>query len=180
MSRNDERPRVNTFTASSVKRDSDEKLSYCEMYPHECAEIFDSDITNGLSIKQVKKQRKKYGYNIITAPVPLSFGESLKKQAKNLLVLFMFFSCIMMWIYERNNLYIIAASGVLTLIFINACLEHSAGKALNEKQKYSLPSVTVLRGGKQFVADSRSLVCGDVIFLEENRIVPADARLIEC
>ncbi|MDL2286946.1 cation transporting ATPase C-terminal domain-containing protein [Eubacteriales bacterium OttesenSCG-928-G02] len=175
----DEYPKINTFTSSSAKRMSDKTLSFSEQYPHEIAEYFDSDITEGLSSSQVKKQRAAYGHNIITEPIPLSFIGSLKKQSKNLISIFLVFSAIMMYFLEKNILYLLPVAVLAILFVANAVLENQAGKSLRKIQKISSPKVTVVRDGKPFVTDSRSIVAGDIIILESGNIVPADARLIE-
>ena len=71
MSRTDEFPKINTFTPETAKRAGDEELSYSEMYPHEVAEKFGSDIKNGLDPKAVRRQRAKYGANIVSGQIGL-------------------------------------------------------------------------------------------------------------
>ena len=70
---NAEYPNINTFTSASARRLSEEDLTFPEMYPHEVAASFGSDISGGLSVKQVRKLRGKYGYNIISGEVPVGF-----------------------------------------------------------------------------------------------------------
>lgn len=175
-----EYPNINTFTPASARRLSDDDLTFPEMYPHEVASCFGSDITNGLSVKQVKRLRSKYGENLISGEVPVGFAHSLKRQIKNLVPVFLFFSCILFYIFRGGGEYIATAAGILALTLINAALEHKVGKVFEKVSKLSSPRATVIREGKTFVTDSRALVPGDIIVLESDNIVPADARLIEC
>ena len=180
MSRTDEFPKINTFTPETAKRAGDEELSYSEMYPHEVAEKFGSDITNGLDPKAVRRQRAKYGANIVSGQIGLSFKASLKKQYTNLLTVLLLFGSLLIFVFDRSPLLLLVPAGCIILTFANAILEHYAGKKLSELKRQTASGAAVIRGGKTMVTDSRSVVCGDVIYLEDGDIVPADARLIEC
>lgn len=180
MSRTDEFPKINTFTPETAKRAVDEELSYSEMYPHEVAEKFGSDITNGIDPKAVRRQRAKYGANIISGQIELSFRSSLKKQYTNLLTVLLLFGSLLIFVFDRSPLLLLVPAGCIILTFANAILEHYAGKRLSELKRQTASGATVIRGGKTMVTDSRSVVCGDIIYLEDGDIVPADARLIEC
>ena len=85
MSRTDEFPKINTFTPETAKRAGDQELSYSEKYPHDVAEKFGSDITNGLDPKAVRRQREKYGANSVSGQIGLSFKACIKKKYTNLL-----------------------------------------------------------------------------------------------
>lgn len=177
---NAEYPNINTFTSASARRLSEEDLTFPEMHPHEVAASFGSDISGGLSVKQVRKLRGKYGYNIISGEVPVGFVSSIKRQIKNLVPVFLFFSSIIFFIFRGGAEYLAMAAGIVAITIINALLEHFAGKTFIKVLKLSSPRATVIREGKTFVTDSRALVPGDIIVLESDNIVPADARLIEC
>ncbi|MDD4124768.1 MAG: cation-transporting P-type ATPase, partial [Eubacteriales bacterium] len=178
--RSSEYPKINTFTTASARRLSDESLSFPEMYPHEVASYFDSDITNGLSVKQVKRHRSKFGDNTVAGAVPIGFMVSLKRQLKNLVPVFLFFASLMFHIFRGGAEFLAMAAGIAVTALVNAVLEHKAGKIFTAVQKISSPRTTVIREGKAFVTDSRGLVPGDIIVLESDNIVPADARIIEC
>lgn len=180
MARQDDFPRINTFTPETAKRALDEELQYSEMYPHEVAELFGSDITTGLDPKVVRKQRAQYGANIVSGVVELSFKYSLRRQYTNLLTVFLLFASLLVYVFDRDPTVLLIAAGSIVLSFINALLEHRAGKLLNNLKKQTSSSATIIRGGSVMVTDSRSVVCGDIIYLEDGAIVPADGRLIEC
>ncbi len=180
MARYDEFPKINTFTPETARRSGDEPLQYSEMYPHEVAELFDSDISVGLTHKEVKKHRAKYGANIASGQEELSFRASLKRQYTNLLTVLLLFGSLLIFAFDRNPAVLLIAVGCGILSFINAFLEHRAGVMLKELKKQTSPSATVIRDGNVIVTDSRSVVCGDIISLQDGSIVPADARLIEC
>lgn len=180
MARTNDSSNINTFTPETAKRAASDELQYSEMYPHEVAELFGSDITVGLDPKSVRKQRAQYGANIVSGRVDLSFKTSLKRQYTNLLTVFLLFATVLIYIFEKNTAVLLISVGMVVLSLVNAILEHRAGRMLNNLKKQTASGATVIRGGNTTVTDSRSVVCGDIIYLEDGDIVPADGRLIEC
>ncbi len=179
ISTNRDSPKVNTFTAATARRLSDEKLTFPEMYPHEVAEAFDSDITLGLTEKQVKTQRAVYGDNS-ALNVPIGFVNSLKRQVKSILPLLLMCASLMFAFFRDDKWLIIASQLIPVSMIVNAALEHYASKTFETLRRCSSPRAEVIRDGVQSSKKSRSIVPGDVIVLESDMIVPADARLIEC
>lgn len=179
MARYDEYPKIKTFTDETARRAGNEPLQYSEMYPHEVAELFDSDISVGLTQKEVRRHRAKYGANIVSAQDELSFRASLKRQYTNLLTVLLLFGSLLIFAFDRDPAVLLIAVGCGILSFVNAFLEHRAGVMLRELKKQTSPSATVIRDGGTIVTDSRSVVCGDIISLQDGMVVPADARLIE-
>lgn len=175
-----EYPKINTFTAASARRLAEEDLTFPEMYPHEVAAYFGSDMTKGLTVRQVKRQRAKYGVNTAASSPALGFSASFRRQTKNLLTVFLFFTLILFYFFRFSGELLAVAAGLAAIGLLNALLEHSAGKSIAAAASLSSPRVTVMREKKVFVTDSRALVPGDIILLESGNIVPADARLMEC
>lgn len=179
LSPNRDFPKVNTFTAATARRLSDEKLTFPEMYPHEVAESFDSDVTLGLSEKQVKSRRASYGDNSALS-LPISFRNSLARQFRSLIPVMLMCVSLLFAFFRDDKWLIITALFVPLSIFVNALLEHYAAKTFSSLRHRSSPRAEVIRDGIQSSKHSRSLVPGDIIVLESDMIVPADARLIEC
>lgn len=175
-----EYPKVNTFTAASARRLSTEKLTFPEMYPHEVAGFFGSDISKGLSLKQVKRQRAVYGDNAMTESIPVGFLESIKRQLKNLVSVFLAFSSLLFFAFGGGREYLFMTAALAAITLLNGILESRAGKVFDKSLRASSPTAAVIRDGRVFVTTSRSLVPGDIIALETDDVVPADARLIEC
>lgn len=69
---------------------------------------------------------------------------------------------------------ILAANGIFGFI-----QDYKAEKSIEALKDLSTPKATVLRDGEKVEVDSREIVPGDVVFLEQGDAVPADARLIE-
>ncbi|MBY6293973.1 HAD-IC family P-type ATPase [Nanohaloarchaea archaeon H01] len=69
---------------------------------------------------------------------------------------------------------ILAANGVFGFI-----QDYKAEKSIEALKDLSTPNSTVLRDGEKTEVDSREVVPGDIVFLEQGDAVPADARIIE-
>ncbi len=71
---------------------------------------------------------------------------------------------------------------ILIIVVLNAALgfiqEYRAEKALLSLRQMTVTTVRITRDGKEKEIDSKELVPGDIIFLEEGNKVPADAELI--
>jgi len=137
--------------------------------------------TNGLTGEEAKKRLESYGPNVI------------KEKKKRLLILrfidnFIHLFAIILWIaaglcfIPRVDMPQLGYAIILVII-INAIFsfmqEYKAEKAL-ESLKKVLPSYsTVLRGGEVNEIQSKELVPGDILILNEGDNISADARLIE-
>lgn len=151
-----------------------------EMQPFEVAEALESDLVLGKNTKQIKKARKLFGANEIRGEFRLSFRESLKNQCKGLMGLFLVLSSFVMYLFRPDEpTYLVLAFTVTAIMLLNAFAEYRANIALRLPKKYSSLKATVVRNGDEEQIDSRALVPGDVIMLEEGMMVPADCRLID-
>ncbi len=72
---------------------------------------------------------------------------------------------------------------IIAIVIINAVLgyvqESKAEKAMEALKKLTTATCVVIRGGQARQIDSRELVPGDIVVLEEGQKVPADVRLLE-
>jgi Ca2+-transporting ATPase len=68
---------------------------------------------------------------------------------------------------------------ILLAVFFGFFQEYKAEKAMDALRKMAVPRSIVIRGGKDVMIDSRELVPGDIVVLEEGSRVPADLRVIE-
>jgi P-type Mg2+ transporter len=134
--------------------------------------------TQGMSTFEAKKRLMTYGLNELeTAQTGTLI--ILYKQLKSPFVVLLFIaSIISVAIGEINNALII-----LLFIVINTILgffhEAKAQKAASLLKKKIPSNVTVLRANNSVVIDKKFLVPGDIIFLEQWDIAPADLRIME-
>ena len=177
MADRDEKLKIKTVDGSFG---DDGTFSPEEMHPFEVAEALESDLIAGKTAKQVKKARKLFGANDVKSEFSLSFTESLKNQLRGMTGIFLMLASIIMYIFRRDEpIYLVMAFVVAGIIFMNAFAEFRASKALRLPKKYSSLKARVIRDGVESVIDSRQLVPGDLIFVEEGMMVPADCRIVD-
>ncbi|HBL83517.1 MAG: hypothetical protein A2Y17_10795 [Clostridiales bacterium GWF2_38_85] len=176
----DENLRIRTITGSTPRdEDPDAPFSPPHMRIWEVLEYWDVNSEIGLDEKDVKRKRRHFGLNIVYPYLSLSFAGSIKTQLHTLMSLLFIAACILMYLFEKNIIFLLCGMVSVVLMIINAIIESNAASALEITKKYSSLKAVVMREKKMRVIDSRSLVPGDIIILERGNIVPADSRLIE-
>ncbi len=167
-------------TVSGVENDEFVTFSPEEMHPIEVAEALESDLIEGKNDKQIKKARRIFGTNEIRSEFRLSFKESLRNQIKGLTSPFLLLCSLLMYLFQpQEYTYLFTTLIVGGIIIFNAFAEYRANLALRLPKKYSSLKAKVVRNGEETVIDSRQLVPGDLLVLEEGAMVPADCRLID-
>ncbi len=160
----------------------EEELTFSpeEMQPFEVVEALESDLITGKTPKQVKKARRLFGVNEIRDEFSLSFLDSIKNQLKGLIGAFLAAASLIMYLFERSEkTYLILSIAIVLITIANAVAEYRASIALQLPKKYSSLKARVIRSGEEMLMDSRGLVPGDIISVEEGMMVPADCRLID-
>ena len=75
------------------------------------------------------------------------------------------------------------AAVIFTIVIVNAVIgiaqEKKAQSSLEALKKMSAPTARVMRQGEESVIPAAEIVPGDVVFLSDGDMVPADMRLIE-
>ncbi len=134
---------------------------------------------NGLTENEAAQRRAKDGPNEIIQKSSRSALEMLISQFRSPLVLLLFVATIISFLLGDT----LEGALILAIVVLNAILgfvqEFRAERALEALKKITVATVRVIRDGIQKEIDSRQLVVGDLIYLEEGNKVPADAKLIE-
>ena len=134
---------------------------------------------DGLNEKEVTKRLEKYGYNEIEAKKPKTILEMVIDGLKDKMILILLLASIFSFILGE------VAEGVviLIIIFINTLIsiiqEKKAMNAIIALKNMNAPHTTVIRDGKKKNILTKEVVVGDIVYLEDGNIVPADIRLIE-
>lgn len=133
----------------------------------------------GLTEAEAKKRLEEYGENALEAEKKKSFGEKLKEQFFDPMIIILIAAALVS-IFVGEGL---DAGIIIAIVIVNAFLsiyqEGKAEEAIAALQKMSSPKAKVIRDGDREEVDSNKLVPGDIIVLETGDIVPADLRLIE-
>ena len=134
---------------------------------------------DGLNEKEVTKRIEKYGYNEIEAKKPKTILEIVIDGLKDKMILILLLASILSFILGE------LAEGVviLIIIFINSLIsiiqEKKAINSIIALRNMNAPHTTVIRDGKKKNILTKEVVLGDIVYLEDGNIVPADIRLIE-
>ena len=134
---------------------------------------------DGLNEKEVTKRIDEYGFNEIEAKKPKTILEMVIDGLKDKMILILLLASILSFILGE------VAEGVviLIIIFINTLIsiiqEKKAMNAIIALRNMNAPHTTVIRDGKKKNILTKEVVLGDIVYLEDGNIVPADIRLIE-
>ena len=134
---------------------------------------------DGLNEKEVTKRLDEHGFNEIEAKKPKTILEMVIDGLKDKMILILLFASILSFILGE------VAEGVviLIIIFINSLIsiiqEKKAINAIIALRNMNAPHTTVIRDGKKKNILTKEVVLGDIVYLEDGNIVPADIRLIE-
>lgn len=134
---------------------------------------------DGLSKNEVIKRRHEFGKNLLKEEEVSRLSILIEQFKSPLIVILLFASLISLFVGHIAD---------ALLIFFIVCLNASLGfwqelKALTSIEllaKMSETTITVLRDSKEVTLASSLLVPGDLVYLHEGDIVPADLLLIEC
>ena len=134
---------------------------------------------DGLTDKEASIRLEKNGLNEIERTKQKTVLEMIVEQLKDKMILILLLASILSFLLGEY------AEGVviLVIIFINAIIsiiqEKKALDAIDALRNMNTHYTTVIRGGKKKNILTKNVVVGDIVYLEDGNIVPADIRLIE-
>ena len=144
-------------------------------------ELFDEYQTrlSGLTEKEVKEKRIKYGENKFVEKEKDSLLKLFLDQFKDSLVIILLAAAgISFFSGNEESSFVIVLVLILNSI-LGAYQSVKAQKSLDSLKKMSSPKCKVIRDHEQIEIDSSELVPGDIFVIEAGDIVPADGRIIE-
>ena len=134
---------------------------------------------NGLNEKEVTKRLEKDGFNEIRSKKTKTILEMIIDELKDRMILILLLASILSFLLGEYAEGIV----ILIIIFINTLIsiiqEKKAINAISALRNMNTPHTTVIRDGKKKNILTKELVVGDIVYLEDGNIVPADIRLIE-
>lgn len=138
----------------------------------------DTDLEHGLSQSQVKKQRKRYGYN----ELPDHEKKNIVRIVLEILrepMIFLLVAVVVVYalLGDRTEAIVLAVS-VFVIVGIELFQNHRTEKALSALRNLSSPRCEVIRDGKHITIAGREVVPGDIVLLSEGSRVPADGELL--
>ncbi len=143
------------------------------------AEIFDVDISTGLSSSEAIRRINQDGANKIEAKSEGRVFKLLLGQFSSIVVWLLAFAAAVAF-FTGNGL---EGSAILVVLLLNAAIgfaiEWRAGQALDALKKATRTMARVRRDRTEQIIDAENLAAGDVLILAAGDSVPADARICE-
>ncbi|WP_071459391.1 calcium-translocating P-type ATPase, SERCA-type [Bacillus massilinigeriensis] len=154
-------------------------MRYHELDKAEAASRLGSDVSKGLTEKEVKKRLEKHGPNMLQEDEKQSALLLFFSQFKDFMVLVLLAATLVSGLLGE----VVDAVAIITIVIVNGFLgffqERKAEKSLDALKELSAPQVTILRNGKWEKAPSKNVVPGDVIRFTAGDRIGADVRIIE-
>lgn len=134
---------------------------------------------NGLTSKQVKVLREKYGLNELVKQEKTSPFKKFIGIFKEPMFLLLIITATLYFILGEPKEAFIMLVFVVAVASITFIQEWKTETSMNALKDLTSPKVNVLRDGKEVVIKSCELVPGDIIFLSEGERIPADCLVLE-
>lgn len=133
----------------------------------------------GLSAEEAKKKLGQFGLNEIVDRHKKRKWQIFFEQFQNFLTVLLVVAAIISFVTGE----VIDSILIITIVVLNGLFgyyqEVKAEEAISALKKMTVATIRVFRDGEQKEIESRFIVPGDVIFVEEGVKVPADARILE-
>ena len=138
----------------------------------------------GLTDAEASARLAKYGKNDLRQKKPKSIWKMILDQLTEVMVLILLIAAafsLVMYFLEGEGL--AECIVILVVIALNTTIgvvqEKKAANALESLKNMTAPTARVLREGEESIVPASEIVPGDVIYLEDGAIVPADVRIIQ-
>ena len=137
----------------------------------------------GLSDNEAAERLRRFGLNTLGEVKPKSIWRMIFEQLADVMVIILFIAMAFSFVmYAIDGEGLAEGIVILAVITLNAAVgviqEKKAADALAALKGMTAPSARVLREGEESLVPASELVPGDIIYLEDGAIVPADVRLI--
>ncbi|MFP5385598.1 MAG: cation-translocating P-type ATPase [Bacteriovoracia bacterium] len=151
-----------------------------EWYSLKKTEVLDQLGTSeeGLTEDEAQNRLSHFGHNTIGEEIKVSPWKVVLKQFQSPLIYVLLFSMIITsWLERWDDTIIIAV-----ILVINATIgffqEYKAENSIKALMSMVSPKALVKRNGKYKETPVEMIVPGDIVKLEEGKVVPADARIL--
>lgn len=133
----------------------------------------------GLTTTQVSQLLTQYGLNVITEQKKKSIFVKFFEQFNNFLTILLIGASVFSFLLGET----LDGGLIIGIVILNGFFglyqEAKAEESLKALKQMTVTKVRVIRNGDQIEIDSKYLVPGDIVFLEEGVKIPADAKVIE-
>ncbi len=147
--------------------------------PEQIEARLSTDLIKGLSPRQASARLRREGKNTVYRIQRPSASVLARDVLRDPCAYMLLAAAVLAWIFNES----VGAPLVILLTLVNALIVLTsylkARNLIADAREQSIPTATVIRGGKQYLIRQDRLCRGDVIILTKGDVVPADARLTE-
>src|SRR3989304_7516289 len=133
----------------------------------------------GLTSNQANQFLSQYGPNVISEPSKKNIFVKFFEQFNNFLTMLLIGASVFSFLLGEGSDGALIIAIVILNAFFGLYQEAKAEESLKALKQMTITKVRVIRDGQQVEIDSKYLVPGDVVFLEEGVKIPADGKVIE-
>ncbi len=156
-----------------------QNYSWHNLSAEKAAEILKTDVSKGLSEKEVILRKRKFGPNSLPEKKPLSQIQIFLEQFRSILIYILIISGTITLILKEWTDTIVIFFAVILSTVVGYIQENKASNALRELKKVLRIKAICFRNGREKEVLQRDLVPGDIIILKAGDKVPADGRIIK-
>lgn len=138
-----------------------------------------AQVYQGLTAEEVVKSRETYGVNELTKSTKPSILHKILHVFSEPMFLLLFVTASIYFLLGEYTDGLIMLIFVLFVSGIEFFQERKTDKALDALNTLSALNVEVIRDGQKTVIDSRDVVVGDIVLLNEGDKIPADGKILE-
>lgn len=138
------------------------------------------DVLNikGLTHDEVVQSRQQYGTNTVEVKKENKLLHTLKGLAKEPMVILLLAASSIYFLSGNTGDAVFLAISILLVAAISIYQENRSRTALSKLQSYTQPHCKVIRDGTTQQIQTKDLVIGDYLIVEEGSAVPADGRVV--
>ena len=136
-----------------------------------------TDAETGLTTKEVKKRRAKFGANTLdikTTPL----WQKLLEPFADLFMIILVIALVLSILQQSWTEVAVIALDIVLDVAVFYIQRFSTERVLNSLKEKTVQKITAIRNGTEVELDSSELVPGDVVVLHEGDRIPADGRII--
>ncbi len=139
----------------------------------------DVELQQGLTKREVRRRREKYGPNILRKAKRCSVWKIMIDQFKSMVITVLVVAGIVAFAFQHWA----EGIAIVAVLLVNATLgfvtEWKAMRSMEALRQMGVDTIRVRRDGDDLEIDSEKLVPGDIIVVEAGDMAPADIRLVE-
>lgn len=147
--------------------------------PEQIEARLSTDLSMGLTHRQASARLRREGKNTVYRTQRPHVSALVWDVLRDPCAYMLLAAAVLAWIFNER----VGAPLVILLTVLNSVLVLAAyikaRTLIADAREQSIPTATVIRGGKQYLIRQDRLCRGDVIILTKGDVVPADARLTE-